>query len=75
MLKKLRKCMTDFSHSTYFSAIGVKKNKIDLEQYQKEILQQELEYDIEEEEEYDDESSEGEYEGEDDGEEDIDQDD
>ena len=33
MLKKLRKCISDFSHSGYFSAIGVKKNKIDLEQY------------------------------------------
>ena len=75
MLKKLRKCISDFSHSGYFSAIGVKKNKIDLEQYQKEILQQELEYDIEEEEEYDEESSEGEEEEEEEEEENVDEDD
>ena len=40
MLKKLSLILSHFSTSAYFKSIGVKRNKIDLEEYQMEVLQE-----------------------------------
>ena len=59
MLKKLSLIFNLFSTSTYFKSIGIKRNKIDLEEYQMEVLQ---EQDNDEDEDDDIEEQESEYE-------------
>ena len=59
MLKKLSLILSHFSTSTYFKSIGIKRNKIDLEEYQMEVLQ---EQDNNEDEDDDIEEQESEYE-------------
>ena len=61
MLKKLSLILSHFSTSTYFKSIGIKRNKIDLEEYQMEVLQ-EQDDDEDEDEDDDIEEQESEYE-------------
>ena len=41
MYQKLKKCIADFKTNSYFGLVGSNKNKINLEAYQEQILEEE----------------------------------